>query len=120
MRARDRARDSRVKLRVLPKVPRERAAAATPHGIWERQNEAQTSRNPRDGRLGDSIVRDPPAIRPKAGRNPQNVQSGQPGEHVDPRGGDVFNNLVMFDQHVPQNSLTSIVPDLATDWSWNE
>jgi peptide/nickel transport system substrate-binding protein len=26
----------------------------------------------------------------------------------------VFNNLVMFDQHVPQNSLTSIVPDLAT------
>src|SRR6516165_2869895 len=32
----------------------------------------------------------------------------------------VFNNLVMFDQHVPQNSLRSIVPDLATSWSWNE
>jgi len=32
----------------------------------------------------------------------------------------VFNNLVMFDQHVPQNSLKSIVPDLATSWSWNE
>src|SRR5215467_9792609 len=32
----------------------------------------------------------------------------------------VFNNLIMFDQHVPQNSLQSIVPDLATDWSWNE
>ena len=32
----------------------------------------------------------------------------------------VFNNLVMFDQHVPQNSLASIVPDLATDWSWDE
>src|SRR5689334_2248985 len=32
----------------------------------------------------------------------------------------VFNNLVMFDQHVPQNSLQSIVPDLATNWSWNE
>jgi peptide/nickel transport system substrate-binding protein len=30
----------------------------------------------------------------------------------------VFNNLVMFDQHVAQNSLDSIVPDLATDWSW--
>ena len=29
----------------------------------------------------------------------------------------VFNNLVMFDQHVPQNSLRSIVPDLATRWS---
>src|SRR5260370_15230297 len=32
----------------------------------------------------------------------------------------VFNNLVMFDQHVPQNSLRSIVSDLATRWSWNE
>src|SRR6202035_2581849 len=31
----------------------------------------------------------------------------------------VFNNLVMFDQHVPQNTLQSIVPDLATSWSWN-
>ena len=32
----------------------------------------------------------------------------------------VFNNLVMFDQHVKQNSLESIVPDLAIGWSWNE
>jgi len=32
----------------------------------------------------------------------------------------VFNNLVLFDQHVPQNSLASIVPDLASDWSWDE
>jgi peptide/nickel transport system substrate-binding protein len=32
----------------------------------------------------------------------------------------VFNNLVIFDQHVPQNTLQSIVPDLATSWSWNE
>jgi len=32
----------------------------------------------------------------------------------------VFNNLVMFDQHVKQNSLESIVPDLATGWSWSE
>ena len=32
----------------------------------------------------------------------------------------VFNNLVMYDQHVPQNSLQSIVPDLATGWSWSE
>src|SRR5438132_1113865 len=32
----------------------------------------------------------------------------------------VFNNLVMFDQHVKQNSLQSIVPDLATSWSWGE
>jgi peptide/nickel transport system substrate-binding protein len=32
----------------------------------------------------------------------------------------VFNNLVLFDQHVKQNTLDSIVPDLATGWSWNE
>jgi peptide/nickel transport system substrate-binding protein len=32
----------------------------------------------------------------------------------------VFNNLVMFDQEVEQNSPQSIVPDLATGWSWNE
>src|SRR6185312_2154570 len=31
----------------------------------------------------------------------------------------VFNNLVMFDQHVAQNSLSVIVPDLATDWAWD-
>src|SRR5215467_14401796 len=32
----------------------------------------------------------------------------------------VFNNLIMFDQHLKQNSLQSIVSDLATSWSWNE
>jgi peptide/nickel transport system substrate-binding protein len=32
----------------------------------------------------------------------------------------VFNNLVMFDQHVAQNSLASIVPDLALGWSLSE
>src|SRR5271157_1877697 len=32
----------------------------------------------------------------------------------------VFNNLVLYDQHVSQNSLDSIRPDLATDWSWDE
>jgi peptide/nickel transport system substrate-binding protein len=32
----------------------------------------------------------------------------------------VFNNLVMFNQHVKQNSLQSIVRDLATGWSWSE
>ena len=32
----------------------------------------------------------------------------------------VFSNLVVFDQHTPQNTLQSIVPDLATSWSWNE
>jgi len=32
----------------------------------------------------------------------------------------VFNNLIMFDQHAPQVSLQSIVPDLASEWVWNE
>src|SRR3954464_11105474 len=32
----------------------------------------------------------------------------------------VFNNLVMYKQDVPQTGLQSIVPDLATDWSWDE
>src|SRR3974390_2435843 len=32
----------------------------------------------------------------------------------------VFNNLVMYKQDVPQNTLKSIVPDLATSWAWNE
>jgi peptide/nickel transport system substrate-binding protein len=32
----------------------------------------------------------------------------------------VFNNLVMYKQDEPQNSMRSIVPDLATDWSWSE
>src|SRR5947207_6892175 len=32
----------------------------------------------------------------------------------------VFNNLVMYDQQVKQNSMQSIVPDLATSWAWDE
>jgi peptide/nickel transport system substrate-binding protein len=32
----------------------------------------------------------------------------------------VFNNLVLFDQHVPQNRVETIVPDLATSWTSNE
>jgi peptide/nickel transport system substrate-binding protein len=31
----------------------------------------------------------------------------------------VFNNLVLYDQHVAQNSLATILPDLAESWSWN-
>src|SRR5258706_11300457 len=31
----------------------------------------------------------------------------------------VFNNLVVYDPRVPQNSLKSIAPDLATSWSWS-
>ena len=31
----------------------------------------------------------------------------------------VFNNLVLYRQDEPRNSLENIVPDLATAWSWN-
>ena len=31
----------------------------------------------------------------------------------------LYNNLVIYDQHKPQNTLDTIVPDLATSWSWN-
>jgi peptide/nickel transport system substrate-binding protein len=32
----------------------------------------------------------------------------------------IMNNLVMYDQNKPQNSLSTIVPDLAESWSWSE
>ena len=32
----------------------------------------------------------------------------------------VFNNPVIFNQDVPQNTLRSIVPELATGWAWNK
>ncbi|HEX3864865.1 MAG TPA: ABC transporter substrate-binding protein [Stellaceae bacterium] len=31
----------------------------------------------------------------------------------------VFNNLVVYDQHVAQNSFAAIRPDLAESWNWN-
>src|SRR3982074_1210624 len=31
-----------------------------------------------------------------------------------------FNNLITFDQQMPQNSLSAIVPDLAESWTYNE
>jgi peptide/nickel transport system substrate-binding protein len=32
----------------------------------------------------------------------------------------VFNNLLLYDQHVAQSSLKAIVPELAISWSWSE
>jgi peptide/nickel transport system substrate-binding protein len=32
----------------------------------------------------------------------------------------VFNNLLLYDQHVAQNSVQAIIPELATSWSWSE
>src|SRR5947207_15984751 len=94
---------------------------------------SETNAQLAEGRDGDSGS-DGDRVRPagcgaEIRRHPQDVRSRQPADDVDPRGGDhrvagaddgVFNNLVMYDQHVPQNSLSSTVPDLATGWSWNE
>ena len=32
----------------------------------------------------------------------------------------IFNNLVIYDQHKPQNSIDTIVPELATSWAWDK
>ncbi len=32
----------------------------------------------------------------------------------------IYNNLVMFDQHKPQNRFETIVPELATAWKWSD
>jgi peptide/nickel transport system substrate-binding protein len=32
----------------------------------------------------------------------------------------IFNNLVVYDQHKPQNSMSTIVPDLADSWAWSK
>ncbi len=34
--------------------------------------------------------------------------------------GAVFNNLVIYDQHIKQNSLATIRPELAESWEWGE
>ena len=32
----------------------------------------------------------------------------------------VFNNLILFDQHQKRNSPENVVPELATEWAWND
>jgi len=32
----------------------------------------------------------------------------------------IFNNLILFKQDEPKNSMQAIVPELATGWNWNE
>jgi peptide/nickel transport system substrate-binding protein len=31
----------------------------------------------------------------------------------------IYNNLIIYDQHKPQNSMGTIVPELATSWTWS-
>ena len=63
-------------------------------------------------------------------RHPADVSPRKPAQHVDPRGGDLFgqrlldadllSNLVIYDQHKAQNSVETIVPELATSWQWSD
>jgi peptide/nickel transport system substrate-binding protein len=32
----------------------------------------------------------------------------------------IFSNLVLYDQHKPQNSMGTIMPELATSWAWSQ
>src|ERR1700730_13309201 len=66
---------------------------------------------------------------PKIGGRPQGLFLRQPGQHVDPRGGNDrrrgpddggLQQPRDVQTDVPQSGLQSIVPDLATDWSWDE
>src|SRR5262249_52645266 len=60
-------------------------------------------------------------LRVHAGDSPPSLSMHEESDAVPARAMmAVFNNLVIFDQHVKQNSMQSIVPDLATGWSWNE
>ena len=31
----------------------------------------------------------------------------------------LFNNLIIYDQHKPQNNMGTILPELATSWAWS-
>ena len=60
-------------------------------------------------------------LRISSNDNPANMsmlEAPAPSSEVPLMG--VFNNLIVFDQHKPQVSLQSIIPDLATSWSWSE
>ncbi len=43
----------------------------------------------------------------------------RPGAALRPGMG-IFNNLVMYDQQIAQNSPQTIRPDLAESWTWSE
>jgi peptide/nickel transport system substrate-binding protein len=60
-------------------------------------------------------------LRVHAGDSPPSLSMHEESDAVPARAMmGVFNNLVIFDQHLKQNSPQSIVPDLATGWSWSE
>src|SRR4051794_32966770 len=79
--------------------------------------------------LGLAIGSQPAALAQKAGGvlkvthrdSPASMSIHEEGTYsvIAPMMG-VFNNLVLYDQHAPQNSLATIRPELATEWTWDE
>jgi peptide/nickel transport system substrate-binding protein len=60
-------------------------------------------------------------LRVHAGDSPPSMSMLEEADAVPARATmGLFNNLVMFDQSAKQNNIQSIVPDLATGWSWSE
>ena len=60
-------------------------------------------------------------LRVHAGDSPPSMSMLEEADAVPARATmGLFNNLVMFDQSAKQNNMQSIVPDLATGWSWSE
>ena len=76
-----------------------------------------------------SVIFGPPALAQKQGGilrvhaldSPPSLSMHEEADAVPARATmGLFNNLIMFDQHAKQNNMQSIVPDLATGWSWSE
>src|SRR3954469_22655506 len=79
--------------------------------------------------FGFTIASQPAALAQKAGGvlkvthrdSPASMSIHEEGTYsvIAPMMG-VFNNLVLYDQQMPQNSLATIRPELATEWAWDE
>src|SRR5580692_5187746 len=101
----------------LRKSPKKRAAERR----LQRDESGNVSESTRvhGRRAGGIRIRHCAKLRTKIGWHPQGACHRLDAEPARATMG-VFNNLVMFDQHAKQNSITSVVPDLATGWSWSE
>src|SRR5215831_8217480 len=81
------------------------------------------------GSLTTAIALIPPALAQKSGGilrvphfdSPASVSLHEESTVAANRPGmGIFNNLVLFKQDEPKNSMQAIVPELATGWNWNE
>lgn len=78
--------------------------------------------------IGLALLASPaPAQTPKSGGILKIYQRDNPGSSIHEEATystnvpfmAIFNNLVLFDQHKPQNDVTTIQPELATAWKWS-